>query len=144
MIQRKSFDRILGALRLRPGDQVLCYVPGDSPPAPSAAVTIPENIPIRGRIRMPEGTARGVILGGVCVSWAVARLPDEDGIRQITVETDPAHRGRGYAVQCLSALRREINEPLLYLCLKENRASAAAAEKAGFVLLYTYIPEKEK
>ena len=70
---------------------------------------------------------------GVVVAWAVAREPDENGVRYITVETDVHHRKKGYAAACLQALMRDVDAPILYQCEEKNINSAKTARKAGFV-----------
>lgn len=98
-------------------------------------VRITEDMRVSGRIRMPEGIARGVMAEGMVVSWAVAGKPDANGFRHITAETDLHHRRKGYATACLQALVRDVKEPLVYECAENNVNSAKTALKAGFAEL---------
>ncbi len=118
-------------------EKILAFAPGDRQ-APSLQTVAPDGtLPILGGVRMPAGVARGVVCDGKVVSWAVARLPDEAGVRHITVETDPRYRRRGFAKACLQALLQDVDAPLLYLCDSRNKHSARAALSAGFVLIGT-------
>lgn len=108
------------------------FVPGNVSLPAIPVVEITDDMRALGRIRMPKGIARGVMVNGIIVAWAVARLPDENGVRRITAETDVHHRRKGYAAACLQALVRDVKEPLLYQCEEKNVPSAKTALRAGF------------
>ena len=108
------------------------FVPGKAAQPAVPVVEVTKEMRVRGRVRMPEGIARGVMVRGTVVAWAVARLPDEKGVRHITVETDVQHRRTGYAAACLQALVRDVHEPMVYECEESNLKSAKTALKAGF------------
>ena len=99
-------------------------------------VRVTEDMQVSGRVRLPKGDAFGVMRGGGIVAWAAARLPDENGVRHITVETDIAHRRRGYATACLQALVMQVPGKLLYQCGAANEKSAKTALAAGFVEIF--------
>ena len=113
--------------------KIRSFVPGMVSEPIFPVVEVTEDMCVSGRIRMPKGIARGVMVDGVVVAWAVAGLPDENGVRRITVETDVRQRQKGYATACLQALVRDVKEPLLYQCEEKNVNSAKTALKAGFV-----------
>jgi ribosomal protein S18 acetylase RimI-like enzyme len=129
-----------GAVFGEPGqyaEKLLAFAP-EHVGEPAIAVIEPDGrLPILGKVRMPRGIARGVACDGRVVSWAVAREPDKAGVRHITLETAPAYRRRGFAKACLQALAREVEAPLLYLCVQENEHSAKTALSAGFALIGT-------
>ncbi len=117
------------------GCDALAFLPPENAFPPETPIVRDRALfPVRGGLRAPEGLFFGIERGGQVVSWAVAGRMKE-GVRLVTVETDPPFRGRGLAVQALRALVRETGEPLLYLCAPGNAASARAALKAGFTLL---------
>ncbi|GEM_PF-5828829 len=134
-MDKQQILEIIEKMHLRKGDSLRAFVPGENVPAPTLPVVRPdEKARISGIIRIPKGSSvYGIEQDGRIVSWAAAWVPDKHGIRQITVETDRNYRGHGYAAECLKALARDINEPLLYLCEQNNTASAKTAQKAGFV-----------
>ena len=117
---------------------ILTFIPGPNfslpEPAAIALVAPTEGIPIWGQLRMPPGIARGVVVDGVMIAWAVAGQP-RDGVSAITAETAPAHRGRGYASACVRAVTLACPHPVLYRCDARNLASQKCARKAGFVLV---------
>lgn len=78
-----------------------------------------------------------VIENGEIVSAAVTHDPvtEEEQLAEITVETVPAARRKGYASACVAALARELLSRgilVLYSCHSTNRASLAVAKKVGF------------
>ena len=113
--------------------KIRVFVPGNVPAPAIPVVDITDEMRVSGRIRMPKGIARGVMADGVVVAWAAARLPDENGVRHITAETDVHHRRKGYATACIQALVRDVHEPMVYECEEGNVNSAKTALKAGFV-----------
>lgn len=115
--------------------RIRVFVPGDvkAPAISVECINRTEKRLISGAIRMPRGEAWGVVRAGRVISWAVARLPDENGVRHITVETDREYRGNGYAAACVQAVVRAVREPLIYECEAGNLASARTALKAGLV-----------
>lgn len=129
MIEKEWISEIVGNKPLR------AFVwGGDRPATMTGVVRLSLDMQISGGVRVPKNAeVFGIEADGKIVSWAAAWQPDRHGIRQITVETDIAYRGRGYAAECLKALAEEISEPLLYLCKHNNIASAKTAIKAGFV-----------
>lgn len=137
LIQQASLRLLLqGPVRFSSPVLAFGANPGDAlPGAPACAPEarpVDGRLPVLGAVRMPRGLARGVERDGRVVSWAVAREPDELGVRSVTVETAPAYRGQGYARACLLALRRDCPQPLLYLCECKNLHSALTALSAGF------------
>ena len=113
--------------------KIRSFVPGKVALPAITVVEVTEDMRVSGRIRMPKGTARGVMVNGMIVAWAAAGLPDANGVRKITVETEVHHRQKGYATACLQALVRDVKEPLLYQCEERNVNSAKTALAAGFV-----------
>jgi len=113
--------------------KIRSFVPGMVSEPIFHVVEVTEDMYVSGRIRMPKGVARGVMADGVVVAWAVAGMPDANGVRRITVETDVRHRRKGYATACLQALVRDVKAPLLYQCEEKKVNSAKTALKAGFV-----------
>ena len=116
--------------------KIRSFVPHNVPAPAIDVVRVTEDMQVSGRVRLPAGDAFGVMRGGVIVAWAAARLPDENGVRHITVETDIAHRRRGYATACLQALVQHVPGKLLYQCQEANEKSAKAALAAGFVEVF--------
>lgn len=112
--------------------KIRVFVPGNVSLPAIPVVEVTDDMRVSGRIRMPKGIARGVMADGVVVAWAVARLPDENGVRHITVETDVRYRRKGYATACIQALVRDVKEPLLYRFEEGNVKSAKTALRAGF------------
>lgn len=91
---------------------------------------------------LSEQTERGLptfvtLDGDKIVSIATVNEHSEDQkMLEITVETAPGYRGRGYAVSNTVALAEYlINNGfgVTYVCSRYNRASAAVAQRAGFV-----------
>jgi GNAT superfamily N-acetyltransferase len=76
---------------------------------------------------------------GKILSAAVTHLPLEeigDGLAEITVQTHPSARSRGYASACVAKLSEELLSlgfSVLYRARSENAASLAVAKKVGFV-----------
>lgn len=114
----------------------LFFVPGEEIPLPRAKVrkVLPQD-EATGRLRMPPGAeVFGCFEGKRCVSWAAA-APEKDGVRMITVETQPEFRGRGYATAALCALTHALwEEALCYACMPQNLASVHVAKAAGYRL----------
>lgn len=102
--------------------------------------------------------AVGYLENGEVVSVAVTHTaPDETepgGTVEIGVETIPAARGRGYALDCLRAVTGILLSRGLvpeYRSVRSNRASARVAQKAGYLpageacyLLMRRNPKKTK
>ncbi|MDR2515433.1 MAG: GNAT family N-acetyltransferase [Christensenellaceae bacterium] len=128
--EERAFTRDLA----RPG-AILALLPGETMLLPEEdCLSSPGGRFILGALRVPEGEFRGIEREGRIVSWAVAGK-ERFGVRLLTVETEPAFRGRGLAGQALRALCRDLPEEILiYLCDKKNRASLRTAQKAGFEL----------
>ena len=112
--------------------KIRTFIPGNVALPVIPVVEITDDMRVTGRVRMPKGIARGVMANGTVVAWAVAREPDANGVRHITVETDVHHRRKGYATACIQALVRDVREPLVYRCEERNVHSAKTALKAGF------------
>lgn len=112
--------------------KIRTFIPGNVALPVIPVVEITDDMRVSGRVRMPKGIARGVMADGTVVAWVVAREPDANGVRHITVETDVHHRRKGYATACIQALVRDVREPLVYRCEERNVQSAKTALKAGF------------
>ncbi len=109
-----------------------CFVPGNAVPIPKMeTVRLDGSLPVSGAVRLPKGEGYGVVRDGRVVAWAVACLPDANGARNITVETDVRWRRQGLATACLCRLLREIEEPVVYRCEERNVGSAGVALAAG-------------
>lgn len=112
----------------------IAYIPGGMPLS-GGAVAIPPGASVSGSARIPNpDCAFGVQLRDRFVSWASAAPLGE--IWNITVETAPAQRGKGYARQALLTLTAHLlahEKPPLYICEAGNIASARTALAAGFV-----------
>ncbi len=116
-------------------EELLVFSPPRGPCAESGeAIALSEGIPVSGAARLPEGgRALGVVREGRFVSWACATPAGQ--VWNITVETDPAFRRRGYAADCLRALTNDlarIGVTPLYLCDARNEASGHTALAAGY------------
>ena len=97
-----------------------------------SAQRIGERVSALGRVRMPRnGEVYGIVIEGVCVSWAALTTPREDGFRHIVIETAPAHRRKGYARACLYALLYHSKGNIIYQCEEDNTASKNTACACG-------------
>ncbi|MBP3368184.1 MAG: GNAT family N-acetyltransferase [Clostridia bacterium] len=68
---------------------------------------------------------------------------DGDGMAEITVECDPAYRGRGFASSCVCALAdylESLGKRVKYICLDTNEASVKTALRAGLVPYCRFMP----
>ena len=109
--------------------KIRTFIPGNVALPVIPVVEITDEMRVSGRVRMPQGIARGVMADGTVVAWAVAREPNANGVRHITVETDVHHRRKGYATACIQALVRDVRDPLVYRCEERNVHSAKTALK---------------
>ncbi|MBQ4067351.1 MAG: GNAT family N-acetyltransferase [Clostridia bacterium] len=72
----------------------------------------------------------------------------EDESVEISVETSPAHRRKGYGAACVKALSKHLadkGKTIRYKCADTNYASVALAERCGFVLegtRFSFVCEK--
>jgi len=68
---------------------------------------------------------------------------DGDGMAEITVECDPAYRGRGYATACVITLAdylESLGKRVKYICRDTNEASIKTAHKARLVPYCKFMP----
>lgn len=71
-----------------------------------------------------------------------------DNSVEISVETAPEHRRKGYGLACVYELTKHLilkGKKVRYKCSEDNLASSALAEKCGFVLegkRYSYVCER--
>lgn len=114
--------------------QYRIFMPSELRRAPGSASRIREGEKVFGASRVPDmNWACGVRYGGAVVSWASAA--DVGGVWNITIETQRAYRGRGYASDCLCALTAwllEAGKAPIFLCEQANAASSSTAERAGY------------
>lgn len=103
---------------------------------------VDESIPAEGERLpthcFPDGIVYGVVVDGraVCVAFAHRTGVMEDLVADLGVGTAPAHRRRGYARTCVSAVVEHIaggGGEARYGCSPDNAASAATARSVGFV-----------
>ena len=81
------------------------------------------------------GRVLGQIEGGAVVSWAAVKVLS-DVVWDLSVETLPEYRGRGFAKSALSAALRLIfdnGKLAAWGCDRDNAASLATARSLGFV-----------
>lgn len=90
-----------------------------------------------------------VVTDGIIEAYAGVNDTENGGITpEISVETAPASRRKGYGTACVTALVSHLLENcrcVLYKRAKNNAASAALAEKCGFTLegtRYSFVCEK--
>ena len=81
--------------------------------------------------------AYGIIEVGevVCAAYTLLPVAEEDEC-EIGVETVSAYAGKGFASGCVSALAKyltSLNKTVLYSHYSDHKASAAIADKCGFV-----------
>lgn len=110
-------------------------VPGEALPAPrEAAVALSAHDTVFGASRIPpNGLTVGIRRRGRIVSWACAASVGE--VWNITLETHPTYRRRGFARDCLIALTGELlrrGYAPLYLCSVDNPSSLRTALSAGY------------
>ena len=103
---------------------------------------VDESIPAEGERLpthcFPDGIAYGVVVDGRVVSVAFAHRTGvmESLVADLGVGTAPAHRRRGYARTCVSAVVEHSagrGGEARYGCSPDNAASAATARSVGFV-----------
>ena len=86
--------------------------------------------------------------GKICAYAGMNDVVYDDNSVEISVETAPDHRRKGYGMACVCSLVRHlVNKGITvkYKCSRENLASSALAEKCGFALegrRYSFVCEK--
>lgn len=99
--------------------------------------------PNKTTIRLSDGLARGCL--AVCVEengeivsavQTHGAVGEGDAFAEVTVETAPHARGKGYATHALTEMRRllaSLHVGMEYRVSERNRASLACAERAGLL-----------
>ncbi len=86
--------------------------------------------------------------GKICAYAGMNDVIYEDGSVEISVETAPDQRRKGFGLACVMALSKYlVNKGITvrYKCSKDNTASSALAEKCGFALSgrrFSFVCEK--
>lgn len=86
--------------------------------------------------RVIFAVAEGDAIVSAAVTCETLSQENAGGRIEISTETVPAFRGRGYATACVTALSAHLGErgyTALYKCRNENAASECVARHAGFV-----------
>ena len=96
-----------------------------------------------------EDVIFAVVDNGILLAYAgMNDLSYADDSVEISVETAPDHRRKGYGAACVTALTEHLKskgKTVRYKCSKGNTRSSALAEKCGFVLegeRYSFVFER--